>query len=148
MNPQHEQAPKTSIFHRISSELEIDTRMLAMIGALLIIWIVLTVLTNGIFFTARNLYNLAVQTSVGDQHVGLAIAQGLEQVLCALETARLHVRLLERFLKHPAHLLVVIDDPDVKRGPSHWSHPDRAECEYRKSCALVGYQTRSVRRDG
>ena len=38
--------------------------MLAMIGALLIIWIVLTVLTNGIFFTSRNLYNLAVQTSV------------------------------------------------------------------------------------
>jgi D-xylose transport system permease protein len=78
MNPQHEQAPKTSIFHRISSELEIDTRMLAMIGALLIIWIVLTVLTNGIFFTARNLYNLAVQTSV----VGI-MATGMVLVIVA-----------------------------------------------------------------
>ena len=78
MNPQPEQAPKTSIFHRISSELEIDTRMLAMIGALLIIWIVLTVLTNGIFFTARNLYNLAVQTSV----VGI-MATGMVLVIVA-----------------------------------------------------------------
>ncbi len=78
MNPQPEQAPKTSIFHRISSELEIDTRMLAMIGALIIIWIVLTVLTNGIFFTARNLYNLAVQTSV----VGI-MATGMVLVIVA-----------------------------------------------------------------
>ena len=78
MNPQPEQAPKTSIFHRISSELEIDTRMLAMIGALIIIWVVLTILTNGIFFTARNLYNLAVQTSV----VGI-MATGMVLVIVA-----------------------------------------------------------------
>ena len=58
MNPQPEQAPKTSIFHRISSELEIDTRMLA--------------------FTARNLYNLAVQTSV----VGI-MATGMVLVIVA-----------------------------------------------------------------
>ena len=37
MNPQSKEAPKTSLFHRLSSELEIDTRMLAMIGALIII---------------------------------------------------------------------------------------------------------------
>ena len=49
-----------------------------MIGALLIIWIVLTVLTNGIFFTARNLYNLAVQTSV----VGI-MATGMVLVIVA-----------------------------------------------------------------
>lgn len=78
MNPQPEQAPKTSLFHRISSELEIDTRMLAMIGALIIIWVVLTVLTDGIFFTARNLYNLAVQTSV----VGI-MATGMVLVIVA-----------------------------------------------------------------
>lgn len=78
MNPQPKEAPKTSLFHRLSSELEIDTRMLAMIGALIIIWIVLTVLTNGIFFTARNLYNLAVQTSV----VGI-MATGMVLVIVA-----------------------------------------------------------------
>ncbi len=78
MNAQPKEAPKTSLFHRVSSELEIDTRMLAMIGALIIIWVVLTVLTNGIFFTARNLYNLAVQTSV----VGI-MATGMVLVIVA-----------------------------------------------------------------
>ncbi len=78
MNSQPKQAPKTSLFYRISSELEIDTRMLAMIGALIIIWVVLTVLTDGIFFTARNLYNLAVQTSV----VGI-MATGMVLVIVA-----------------------------------------------------------------
>ena len=78
MTPQPKEAPKTSLFHRLSSELEIDTRMLAMIGALIIIWVVLTVLTNGIFFTARNLYNLAVQTSV----VGI-MATGMVLVIVA-----------------------------------------------------------------
>lgn len=78
MTPQTKEAPKTSLFHRLSAELEIDTRMLAMIGALIIIWVVLTVLTNGIFFTARNLYNLAVQTSV----VGI-MATGMVLVIVA-----------------------------------------------------------------
>ena len=78
MDPQPEKVPKTSVFRRLSSELEIDTRMLAMIGALIIIWVVLTVLTDGIFFTARNLYNLAVQTSV----VGI-MATGMVLVIVA-----------------------------------------------------------------
>jgi len=38
--------------------------MLAMIAALLVIWVTLNILTDGIFFTARNMYNLAVQSSV------------------------------------------------------------------------------------
>ncbi len=42
----------------------IDPRMLAMIGALVAIWLVLNVLTGGIFLSPRNLYNLAVQSSV------------------------------------------------------------------------------------
>ncbi|MEJ2521094.1 MAG: sugar ABC transporter permease [Desulfuromonadales bacterium] len=78
MQPQSSQDSKTSLFSRLSAELEIDTRMLAMIGALIIIWIVLTVLTDGIFFTARNLYNLAVQTSV----VGI-MATGMVLVIVA-----------------------------------------------------------------
>jgi len=35
-----------------------------MIMALLMIWVTLNILTGGIFFTARNMYNLAVQSSV------------------------------------------------------------------------------------
>jgi D-xylose transport system permease protein len=42
---------------------EVDTRLLGMIGALLIIWIGFNILTNGLFLTPRNLWNLTVQTS-------------------------------------------------------------------------------------
>ncbi|PJA59026.1 MAG: sugar ABC transporter permease [Rhodobacterales bacterium CG_4_9_14_3_um_filter_71_31] len=42
---------------------EIDTRMLGMVGALAIIWIGFHVASGGTFLTARNLWNLSVQTS-------------------------------------------------------------------------------------
>jgi D-xylose transport system permease protein len=42
---------------------EIDTRMLGMIGALMIIWVGFHVLTGGLFLTPRNLWNLSVQTA-------------------------------------------------------------------------------------
>jgi D-xylose transport system permease protein len=42
---------------------EIDTRMLGMVGALLIIWIGFHILTGGLFLTPRNLWNLSVQTA-------------------------------------------------------------------------------------
>lgn len=69
---------KTKLVARLSADLEIDTRMLAMIGALLAIWVILNVLTDGIFFTSRNLYNLAVQSSV----VGI-MATGMVLVIVA-----------------------------------------------------------------
>ncbi|MCM2283615.1 MAG: sugar ABC transporter permease [Desulfobacula sp.] len=49
---------------RCLKQAEIDTRMLAMVIALIAIWVTLNFLTDGIFFTARNMYNLAVQSSV------------------------------------------------------------------------------------
>jgi D-xylose transport system permease protein len=42
---------------------EIDTRMLGMVGALALIWIVFHVLTGGLFLTPRNLWNLSVQSA-------------------------------------------------------------------------------------
>lgn len=42
---------------------EIDTRMLGMVGALLIIWVGFHFLTGGLFLTPRNLWNLSVQTA-------------------------------------------------------------------------------------
>jgi ABC-type xylose transport system, permease component len=42
---------------------EIDTRLLGMIGALLVIWVGFHFLTGGLFLTPRNLWNLTVQTS-------------------------------------------------------------------------------------
>ncbi|MEN8234794.1 MAG: sugar ABC transporter permease [Actinomycetota bacterium] len=43
---------------------EIDTRLLGMIGALIAIWVLFNILSGGTFLTARNLWNLSVQTSV------------------------------------------------------------------------------------
>jgi D-xylose transport system permease protein len=42
---------------------EIDTRLLGMLGALLIIWIGFDFYTGGLFLTPRNLWNLSVQTT-------------------------------------------------------------------------------------
>ena len=62
------QAPQASVKESVLSQLlrqvDIDSRMLAMILALLAIWVTLNIMTDGIFFTARNMYNLAVQSSV------------------------------------------------------------------------------------
>ncbi|HWK44658.1 MAG TPA: sugar ABC transporter permease [Stellaceae bacterium] len=44
--------------------LEVDLRLLAMVLAVVAVWVGFDLLTGGIFLTARNLWNLAVQTSV------------------------------------------------------------------------------------
>ena len=43
---------------------EIDTRLLGMIVALIVIWVGFNILSGGTFLTPRNLWNLSVQTSV------------------------------------------------------------------------------------
>ncbi|CCQ75110.1 sugar ABC transporter permease [Magnetospira sp. QH-2] len=57
---------------------EIDTRMVAMVAVLVAVWFGLHLMTDGIFLTARNLYNLAVQSSV----VGI-MATGMVLVIVA-----------------------------------------------------------------
>jgi len=63
---------------RVARAAELDNRMLAMLGALVAIWLVFNFLTGGIFLSARNLYNLAVQSSV----VGI-MATGMVLVIVA-----------------------------------------------------------------
>ncbi|AXV17932.1 sugar ABC transporter permease (plasmid) [Neorhizobium sp. SOG26] len=55
--------PTGSVIRRFFRATEIDTRMLGMVGALLIIWVGFHVLTGGLFLTPRNLWNLSVQTA-------------------------------------------------------------------------------------
>jgi D-xylose transport system permease protein len=43
--------------------MEIDTRMLGLIGATIVIWIGFNILSGGSFLTARNLWNLSVQSA-------------------------------------------------------------------------------------
>ncbi len=49
---------------RIAAVMQLDTRLVAMFGAVLIIWIFFQVASGGIFLSPRNLWNLSVQTSV------------------------------------------------------------------------------------
>ncbi|MEQ8968632.1 MAG: sugar ABC transporter permease [Azospirillaceae bacterium] len=48
----------------LSLRLGLDTRLLGMLAILAVIWIVLDILTGGIFLTARNLFNLSLQVAV------------------------------------------------------------------------------------
>src|SRR3989442_3757374 len=48
---------------RVLSYLEIDTRLVGMIAALLIIWVGFSLVSGGTFLTARNLWNLSVQSA-------------------------------------------------------------------------------------
>ena len=48
---------------RFLNATELDTRMLGMLGALAVIWIGFHIGSGGVFLTARNLWNLSVQTS-------------------------------------------------------------------------------------
>ncbi len=63
-NQAQQAAVNESVLSRLLRQVDIDNRMLAMIAALLVIWVTLNIMTDGIFFTARNMYNLAVQSSV------------------------------------------------------------------------------------
>jgi D-xylose transport system permease protein len=63
-NQTRQAAVNESVIARLLRQVDIDHRMLAMIAALLVIWVILNIMTDGIFFTARNMYNLAVQSSV------------------------------------------------------------------------------------
>lgn len=70
--------PRIGALERFIRVTELDTRMLAMVGALVVIWAVFTAMTDGIFLTPRNLYNLTVQSTV----VGI-MATGMVLVIVA-----------------------------------------------------------------
>ncbi len=53
----------TRSLRSILSLLEVDTRLLGMVGALAVIWIGFNVMSGGNFITTRNLWNLSVQSS-------------------------------------------------------------------------------------
>jgi D-xylose transport system permease protein len=55
--------PTGRSFRSLITALELDTRLLGMIGALAVIWLFFHVVSNGNFITPRNLWNLSVQSS-------------------------------------------------------------------------------------
>jgi D-xylose transport system permease protein len=61
--PTSVQEPSSRSVRSVFSALELDTRLLGMIGALAVIWIFFNILSGGNFITPRNLWNLSVQSS-------------------------------------------------------------------------------------
>src|SRR3954449_1079536 len=54
--------------------LEVDGRLLGLIGALVVIWIGFNIMSGGLFLTPRNLWNLSVQSaSVGIMATGMVL---------------------------------------------------------------------------
>ena len=60
---EHARASELGPAARFLKATELDTRMLGMIGALLIIWVGIHVFSGGLFLTPRNLWNLSVQSA-------------------------------------------------------------------------------------
>ncbi|MBB4955470.1 D-xylose transport system permease protein [Agrobacterium vitis] len=54
---------KANAWRRFLSATEIDTRLMGMVIALLIIWVGFNLLSDGLFLTPRNLWNLSVQAA-------------------------------------------------------------------------------------
>lgn len=63
MSEQTASANKTSPKRGLLSTLEIDTRLLGMIGAFVLIALIFNILTEGRFLTPRNIFNLTIQTA-------------------------------------------------------------------------------------
>ena len=59
----NESGGKASLTNALRSA-EIDARLMGMIGALIVLWVGFHIMSDGTFLTARNLWNLSVQTSV------------------------------------------------------------------------------------
>ena len=55
--------PRGRSWRSVLQALELDTRMLGMIGALAVIWLFFNLLSGGAFLTPRNLWNLSVQSA-------------------------------------------------------------------------------------
>ncbi len=67
-----EQAPRS--IRSLLLALDLDTRMLGMVGALVVIWLGFNFMSNGKFLTPQNLYNLSQQSvSVGIMATGMVL---------------------------------------------------------------------------
>ncbi|WP_296419957.1 sugar ABC transporter permease [Pseudooctadecabacter sp.] len=62
MSDQTAHAPKTQTKRSFFQELELDTRLLGMIGAFILVALVFNIMTEGRFLTPRNIFNLTIQT--------------------------------------------------------------------------------------
>lgn len=118
-------APDEGVVTRFFRATEIDTRLLGMVGALLLIWIgfhLYGLIVNGMgaFLTPRNLWNLSVQTaSIGIMATGMVLVIVTRNIdlsvgsilgFCAIMMGVLQVFILPKFLGlgHPLIWIIAV----------------------------------------
>ena len=111
---------------------EIDTRMLGMVGALLLIWIGLHVMSGGLFLTPRNLWNLSVQTSsVAIMATGMVLVIVMRNIDLSVGSVEGLVGMIMGFAQ--VHFLVNVvglglgKSVDLGPGSRHWFGDRRAD---------------------
>jgi D-xylose transport system permease protein len=118
-------APNEPAIRRLLRATEIDTRMLGMIGALLLIWVGFNVYTQiqtgeSLFLTPRNLWNLSVQTSsiaimatgmvlvIVMRHIDLSVGSIIGFVSTIIGVAQVRVMPVYLGLDNPAIWILAI----------------------------------------
>lgn len=99
-----ETAPPPTKKRSLLDSLEIDTRLLGMIGAFILVAVVFNILTGGRFLTPRNIFNLTIQTAsvaimatgmvfvIVTRHIDLSV--GAVLAACSALMAMMQVRFL------------------------------------------------------
>lgn len=99
---------------------EVDTRMLGMMGALLLIWVAFHLLSDGRFLTPRNLWNLSVQTSsvaimstgmvliIVTRHIDLSVGSLLGFVAMIMGVTQINFLPSLIGLDHPATWIITL----------------------------------------
>src|SRR6187402_1197287 len=67
-------SPPSSRWQSAVSSAEVDTRLFGMVIAVIVIWVAFNILSGGDFLTARNMWNLSVQsTSIAIMATGMVL---------------------------------------------------------------------------
>ena len=110
----------SSQLKKFFTSLELDTRMLGMIGALIVLWLSFNFVTDGRFLTPRNLFNLSVQTAsvavmatgmvfvIVTRHIDLSVGSLLGLLGMLMGTLQVHI--LPQYLgfEHPMIWIITI----------------------------------------
>ncbi len=116
----HRQGLRLNVLARFLKAAELDTRLLGMVGALLLIWIAFHVLSGGVFLTPRNLWNFSVQSAsvaimatgmvlvIVTRNIDLSIGSMLGFI--GMVMGVMQVELLPKFLgfEHPATWILTL----------------------------------------
>ena len=117
---QHAPADGPTGLKGLARSMELDFRLLGMVGALLLIWVLLDLMTDGRFITPRNLFNLSVQTAsvavmatgmvfvIVTRHIDLSVGAVLGVI--AMVMGVVQTEILPEFLgfNHPANWILTI----------------------------------------